>query len=102
MNAKEIIEKYKEISGKDLSQREIADTLGWSAGTLSGVLNGSYPKTKAKEREMAKALLGIEDDGGRGQFVPITIKDVTIATKDFTAVYELCNSLLSPESSLTA
>lgn len=100
MTAREIIDAFKEKEGKDCSQREIADRLGWSPGTLSGVLSGNYPNVSQKVEEMGRKLLGLVEE--KEAFHPIAIRDVTISTRDFQAVYELCNSLLSPESSLTA
>lgn len=101
MTAREIIEKYKETQGRDFSQREIASILRWSPGTLSGVLSGSYPNTADKEAEMAKVLLGVETRT-EAKDEAIQIRDSIIATKNFVQVYELCNGLIAPESSLTA
>lgn len=102
MTGQQIIDEYRSREGKDFSQRELADILGWSPGTLSGVLSGNYPKAETKVAEMAERLLGVRLADQDGGFVPIQVRDVTIATKDFQAVYELCNGLLSPDSSLSA
>lgn len=101
MTAKEILEKYRENEGNDMSQREIADKLGWSPSTLSMVLSGSYANQAAKEEEMARVLLNIGSLSAEG-FTPILVREQIIATKDFMDVYALCNGLANPDSSLTA
>ena len=101
MTAKEILEKYRENEGNDMSQREIADKLGWSPSTLSMVLSGSYANQAAKEEEMARVLLNMGNLSAEG-FTPILVREQIIATKDFMDVYALCNGLANPDSSLTA
>lgn len=101
MTAKEILEKYRENEGNDMSQREIADKLGWSPSTLSMVLSGSYANQAAKEEEMARVLLNMGNLSAEG-FTPIQVREQIIATKDFMDVYALCNGLANPDSSLTA
>lgn len=101
MTAKEILEKYRENEGNDMSQREIADKLGWSPSTLSMVLSGSYANQAAKEEEMARVLLNMGSLSAEG-FTPIQVREQIIATKDFMDVYALCNGLANPDSSLTA
>lgn len=101
MTAKEILEKYRENEGNDMSQREIADKLGWSPSTLSMVLSGSYANQAAKEEEMARVLLNMGSLSAEG-FTPILVREQIIATKDFMDVYALCNGLANPDSSLTA
>lgn len=101
MKAKEILDKYLERNG-DMSQRKVSDILGWSPSTLSMVLAGNYNNVEAKEAEMAKKLLGIDNDDDFEEFKPIQIKEQIIATKDFIDVYTLCNGLIARDSSLTA
>lgn len=102
MTGKEILDRFKEAEGRELSQREVAGRLGWSPGTLSMVVNGTYPNQEAKLAEMARVLLGITPEADTRPPQPIAISDVTISTRDFQSVYELCYGLLSPGSSLTA
>lgn len=101
MTAKEIIAKYQESTGKEYSQRELSDILGWSTAATSQVIQGKYPNQVAKETEMAKKLLGIVED--IPDWKPISIKpDIIIATRDFNSVFELCNGLIASDSSLNA
>lgn len=101
MNAKEIMDKYREKEGEK-SQREIADILRWSPSTLSMVLSGNYANQAAKEAEMARILLEIDLSEEEKGFQPIVLKEQIIATKDFMDVYSLANGLLDPDSFLTA
>ena len=101
MKAKEILDRYLESTG-DMSQRKVADVLGWSPSTLSMVLAGNYANLEQKEAEMAEKLLGIKAGEIIEEFRPIQIEEKIIATKDFMDVYALCNGLVARDSSLTA
>lgn len=100
MRAKDIIDRYMESAG-DMSQRKVADVLGWSPSTLSMVLAGTYANLEQKEAEMAKKLLGIEDETEK-EFEPIRITEKIIGTDSYFEVFSLCNGLIDRNSSLTA
>lgn len=107
MNMREIIEKYKDQTGKTLSDASIANILGWSKTTMSFVVNGTYANLDSKLEEAYNKLLGgqVENstDNQSDGFEEISVKtDVIVATPDFNAVYGLCNGLMDPKSSLTA
>lgn len=107
MTMREIIEKYKEQTGKSLSDASIANILGWSKTTMSFVVNGTYANLDSKLEEAYNKLLGDQDEASAGAqsdgFEEIVVKtDVIVATPDFNAVYGLCNGLIDPKSSLTA
>lgn len=107
MTMREIIEKYKEQTGKSLSDASIANILGWSKTTMSFVVNGTYANLDSKLEEAYNKLLGDQDEASAGAqsdgFEEIVVKtDVIVATPDFNAVYGLCNGLMDPKSSLTA
>lgn len=101
MKAKEILDMYLKNTG-DMSQRKVADVLGWSPSTLSMVLAGTYANVEQKEAEMAEKLLGIKADKLIEEFKPIQITEKIVGTPDLMAVYSLCNGLVARDSSLTA
>ncbi len=100
MRAKEIVDRYLENAG-DMSQRKVADVLGWSPSTLSMVLAGTYANLEQKEAEMAKKLLGIESETEE-KFEPIRITEKIIGTDSYFEVFTLCSGLIDRNSSLTA
>lgn len=101
---KEILNKVKEREGIEISQAEFAKRLGWSTSKLSLLLSGKYESSPDDSiREASKVLLGCDVSQLESTWTPIEINpDVIIRTKDFNGVFQLCNGLLDPSSSLSS
>lgn len=98
---KEVFEEYKVKIGKDVSQRELSEILGWSTTKVSQMINGTYPSNVEEETEYATdILLGEKPERvSEREFQPIKIKrDVIVSTPSFRNVYTLGESLLDPQS----
>ncbi len=78
------------IESKDVSQNKVANAIGVSAATISGILKGTYEGNNESVIEKIKDFLATEAYREAAKS-----NDVTVKTKNFNTIHRFCNLVLT-------